>query len=164
VQEQPETREVTVNSGPTQQWVVLEEATLAKMLMDLAHTGGGIEGTALAKNAMALIAKYRPYSERKGELPTVRGAPSSATAAAAVTSAPAGVTPTGPTSTPPAGTVEAELAPCCAALEQGRFESSLVTVCHMKAMSVYERAADRKRQLRNNATALNEPPLPPACQ
>jgi hypothetical protein len=82
VQEQPETREVTVNSGATQQWVVLEEATLAQTLMDLAHSGAGIEGTALAKNAMQLIAKYEPYAERKGELPTLPAPPTDAGAPA----------------------------------------------------------------------------------
>jgi hypothetical protein len=75
VQEQPETREVTVNSGATQQWVVLEEATLAKMLLDLAKSSSGVEGTAMAKNAMALIARYEPYAERKGELPTLPSSP-----------------------------------------------------------------------------------------
>jgi predicted small lipoprotein YifL len=70
VQEQPEPREVTLNSGNTQQWVVLEEAELAKTLMDLAHAGG-VEATAMAKNAMKLIAVYEPYTERKGELPTL---------------------------------------------------------------------------------------------
>lgn len=103
VQEQPETREVTVNSGATQQWIVLEEVTLAKMLMDLAHSGGGIEGTALAKNAMGLIATYHPYAERKGELPALPSATppqSSATpslsAAAMVTAAPAVAAATAP--------------------------------------------------------------------
>jgi hypothetical protein len=74
VQEQPEPREVTLNSGNTQQWVVLEEAELAKTLMDLAHAGG-VEATAMAKNAMKLIAVYEPYTERKGELPTLPDAP-----------------------------------------------------------------------------------------
>jgi hypothetical protein len=64
VQEQPEPREVTLNSGATEQWVVLEEAELAKTLMDLAHAGG-VEATAMAKNAMTLIAGYEPYLERK---------------------------------------------------------------------------------------------------
>jgi hypothetical protein len=82
VQEQPEPREVTLNSGNTQQWVVLEEAELAKTLMDLAHAGG-VEATAMAKNAMKLIAEYQPYSERKGEPPTLPDAPGSATATAA---------------------------------------------------------------------------------
>jgi hypothetical protein len=84
VQEQPETREVTVNSGATEQWVVLEEATLAKMLMDLAHSGGGIEATALAKNAMGLIATYQTYAERKGEPPALPSASAAAPVVAAV--------------------------------------------------------------------------------
>lgn len=74
VQEQPETREVTLNSGSTQNWVVLEEMGLAKALMDLAHSGGGIEGTARAKDAMKMIAEYQTYAELKGEIPAVPGA------------------------------------------------------------------------------------------
>lgn len=74
VQEQPETREVTLNSGASANWVVLEEASLAKALMDLAHSGGGIEGTAMAKDAMKMIAEYQTYAELKGELPSVPGA------------------------------------------------------------------------------------------
>ena len=74
VQEQPETREITLNSGSTQNWVVLEEMSLAKALMDLAHSGGGIEGTARAKDAMKMIAEYQTYAELKGEIPAVPGA------------------------------------------------------------------------------------------
>jgi len=95
VQEQPTTREVTVNSGATQQWVVLEEATLAKILMDLAHSGGGIEATALAKNAMGLFATYVPYAEKKGDPPALPSeAPAAASGAAvAAASPPARATP-----------------------------------------------------------------------
>jgi hypothetical protein len=82
VQEQPEPREVTLNSGNTQEWVVLEEAELAKTLMDLAHAGG-VEATAMAKNAMTLIASYEPYTERKGDLPTLPDAPTAPAVAAA---------------------------------------------------------------------------------
>jgi hypothetical protein len=92
VQEQPEPREVTLNSGNTQQWVVLEEAELAKTLMDLAHAGG-VEATAMAKNAMKLIAVYEPYAERKGELPTLPDAPV-ATAAPTPSAVPTGAVPT----------------------------------------------------------------------
>jgi hypothetical protein len=73
VQEQPETREVTVTSGDVQQWIVLEEAVLAKAFMDLAHSGGGIEAKAMAKDTMSTIAEYVPYSELKGELPPLPG-------------------------------------------------------------------------------------------
>jgi hypothetical protein len=96
VQEQPEPREVTLNSGATEQWVVLEEAELAKTLMDLAHAGG-VEATAMAKNAMTLIAGYEPYSERKGELPTLPdapvAAPSALPAAAGASGTPSGGVP-----------------------------------------------------------------------
>ncbi len=84
VQEQPDTREVTVNSGATQQWVVLEEATLATMLMELAHSGGGVEATASAKNIMGLIATFVPYTEKKGELPVLPGVAPTPSAASSV--------------------------------------------------------------------------------
>ena len=96
VQEQPETREVTLNSGSTQNWVVLEEMSIAKALMDLAHSGGGIEGTARAKDAMKMIAEYQTYAELKGEIPAVPGAapvdagvPAAPSATAAVVASPA---------------------------------------------------------------------------
>ncbi len=76
VQEQPETREVTTNSGGAEQWVVLEEAVLAKDLMDLAHSGSGLEATALARNAIGVIAEYVSYAERKGQPPPVPSPPS----------------------------------------------------------------------------------------
>lgn len=97
VQEQPETREITLNSGSTANWVVLEEASLAKALMDLAHSGGGIEGTAMAKDAMKMIAEYQTYAELKGEIPPVPGsAPVAATTDAGSTpSASASVAATG---------------------------------------------------------------------
>jgi len=108
VQEQPETREITLNSGSTANWVVLEEASLAKTLMNLARSGGGIEGRAMAKDAMKMIAKYVTYAELKGVIPPVPGAAPAAPAmsvgaAAAGTPAvtaivPAPVTP--PTSAP----------------------------------------------------------------
>lgn len=87
VQEQPETREVTLNSGSTANWVVLEEASLAKTLWDLAHSGGGIEGRAMAKDAMKMIAKYETYAERKGAIPPVPGAPAAPASAVAVAAA-----------------------------------------------------------------------------
>lgn len=73
VQEQPKTHEVTLNSGATANWVELEEAPLAKTLMGLAKSGGGIEATAMAKDAMKMIAQYETYAERKGEIPPVPG-------------------------------------------------------------------------------------------
>lgn len=101
VQEQPETREVTLNSGSTANWVVLEEASLAKALMDLAHSGGGIEGTAMAKDAMKMIAEYQTYAELKGEIPPVPG--TAPIAAADAGSSPAAAA-TPPSTTQPAAT------------------------------------------------------------
>lgn len=71
VQEQPETREVTLNSGKTANWVVLSEAPLAKALMDLAHSYTNLETTAIAKDAMKLIAEYDSYAVLKGSIPAV---------------------------------------------------------------------------------------------
>ncbi|MFO0675336.1 MAG: hypothetical protein U0169_02300 [Polyangiaceae bacterium] len=98
VQEQPETREVSLNSGSTSNWVVVEEMSLAKTLMDLAHSGGGLEARALAKNAIAMIATYSTYAERKGELPTIPspgGVKVDAVAALPDKAAPLGTTPQG---------------------------------------------------------------------
>lgn len=92
VQEQPETHEVTLNSGATANWVELEEAPLAKTLMGLAKSGGGIESTAMAKDAMKMIARYEPYAERKGEIPPVPGTSPITTTADAGTSTTAVVT------------------------------------------------------------------------
>jgi hypothetical protein len=111
VQEQPVTREVTLNSGATEQWVVLEEAELAKTLMDLGHSGGGIEATAMAKNAMKLIAEYMPYTERKGELPTLPDAPVPTAMAAATPSASGGVPSLNVDALPKAGAPGAAVPP-----------------------------------------------------
>lgn len=73
VQEQPKTHEVDLNSGATANWVVLEEAPLAKNLMGLAKSGVGIESTAMAKDAMKMITEYETYAERNGEIPSVPG-------------------------------------------------------------------------------------------
>ena len=105
VQEQPEPREVTVNSGATQQWVVLEEATLAKMLLDLAKSNSGVEGTAMAKNAIALIAKYQSYAERKGELPTLPGMVTDAGPRPPASAAPSPPARAIPSAAPPSNTV-----------------------------------------------------------
>ena len=126
VQEQPEPREVTLNSGATEQWVVLEEAELAKTLMDLGHSGGGVEATAMAKNAMKMIAVYEPYTERKGELPTLPDSPAStAPVPVAASAAPSGAVasinvdslpkaggraPSAPAAVPPSG-AQAQMAP-----------------------------------------------------
>lgn len=101
VQEQPETREITLNSGSTANWVVLEEASLAKALMDLAHSGGGIEGTAMAKDAMKMIAEYQTYAELKGEIPPVPGA------APTGASPDAGATPSASSASPTAASTSA---------------------------------------------------------
>jgi hypothetical protein len=107
VQEQPETREVTLNSGSTQNWVVLEEMALAKALMDLAHSGGGIEGTARAKDAMKMIAEYQTYAELKGEIPAVPGAPPMDAGTPAAPVASVAVTPSTPAPARPTSTVAA---------------------------------------------------------
>jgi hypothetical protein len=73
VQEQPETREVTVNSGKTANWVVLSEMPLAKSLMDLAHSGVSLESTGIAKDAIKLIAQYDTYAVLKGTIPSIPG-------------------------------------------------------------------------------------------
>ena len=82
VQEQPETREVTLNSGKTSNWVVLSEMPLAKALMDLAHSGVSIESTGIAKDAMKLIAQYDTYAVLKGTIPSIPGTSASTKPAA----------------------------------------------------------------------------------
>lgn len=89
VQEQPNTHEVTLNSGATANWVVLEEAPLAKNLMAIAKSSVDIESTAMAKDAMKMIAEYQTYAELKGEIPPVPGASPSVTDARAPAAAPA---------------------------------------------------------------------------
>lgn len=89
VQEQPETRDVAVNSGGDQQWVVLEESDLASDLYDLAHASG-IEAQGMAKDLMDEIARFVPYSELKGEYPDA-SAPASAEAGTAPPPATTGV-------------------------------------------------------------------------
>jgi hypothetical protein len=175
VQEQPETREVTLNSGTTGNWVVLTEMPLAKALMSLAHSGASVESTGIAKDAMRDIAGYVPYSVLKGNVPAIPGT----TAAAGSPTAGAFQAPASPaTSVGAAVTAEVqglppatpEMAACCTALEltaqsadatQASQYSSLISGCHM-TMPVPAEA--RKSQLRNNAAALKLPPLPPACQ
>ena len=72
VQEQPDTEEVTLNSSATANWVVLEEAPLARVMFALGKSrGGGIEGIAMAKDAMAMIATYQTYAELKGVPPAL---------------------------------------------------------------------------------------------
>jgi hypothetical protein len=88
VQENPDLREVKLNSGGTAKWVVLQEAVLAKDLMDLAHSGMGLEASAIAQNAIRLIANYRPYTELQGTLPTLPGAPSASVSSPEKTPAP----------------------------------------------------------------------------
>lgn len=88
VQEQPKTHEVTLNSGATANWVALEEAPLAKTLMGLAKSGGGIESTAMAKDVMKMIAQYETYAERKGDIPPVPGAPPATAPDAGTSTAP----------------------------------------------------------------------------
>lgn len=83
VQEQPKTHEVALNSGATANWVVLEESPLAKQLMGIAKSGVGIESTAMAKDAMKMIAEYETYSERNGETPSVPGTTAAAAASGA---------------------------------------------------------------------------------
>jgi hypothetical protein len=175
VQEQPETQEVTVNSGDTQQWVVLEEATLAKQLWDLAHEGSGLESTALAKNAMGTIARYNSYAERKGTLPVLPGGLAHATttttttaSAAAVVALPAGSA----ASTGSAASATSGMADCCAALQQAEDQmppaanrtpyEALLIGCRMT--NDPGPPAARKKQLRDNAVVMHLPPLPAACQ
>jgi hypothetical protein len=73
VQEKPDTLDVTTKSGESHSFIILNEMRLAQTLLDLAHAGPGLEGTALAKNAMSMIASYETYGERKEdpEFPTV---------------------------------------------------------------------------------------------
>ena len=80
VQEQPETREVTLNSGKAANWVVLTEMPLAKALMDLAHSNVNLESTGIAKDAMKLIAQYDTYAVLKGTIPSVPGPPATGSA------------------------------------------------------------------------------------
>jgi hypothetical protein len=90
VQEQVKLEEVTLNSGNVAHWVGLVEMPLARMLMSLAKSGGGIEATATAKDIMAQIASYETYAEQKEELPPVPGAaPPVPASAPSVTAAPA---------------------------------------------------------------------------
>lgn len=74
VQEQVKLEEVTLNSGNVAHWVGLVEMPLARMLMSLAKSGGGLEATATAKDIMAQIASYETYAEQKEEFPPVPGA------------------------------------------------------------------------------------------
>lgn len=168
VQEEPETQEVTLKSGGTANWVVIDEMPLAKALMDLAHSGVSVESTAIAKDAMKLIASYAPYSVLKGDIPTPTGAAASA-----------GAKPTTPPPAVPSGgtaptQAAPDMAPCCDALEQAMASASdaqrgvysaLVGACRLNnSMTVNSPAAARKAQLRQNAAAMNLPPLPAACQ
>ena len=165
VQEQPDTREVTVNSGATQQWVVLEEATLATMLMELAHAGGGVEATASAKNIMGLIATFVPYTEKKGQLPALPGAPpaSSASSSAAPGAAPRtratsaaeapASPPAAPPSPPPLASAKApvnvpvvnpnlpRIQTCCASLHAAALHASVNQAASAKDLKHFTAAA-----------------------
>ena len=111
VQEQPETREVTLSSGSTAHWVVLEEAPLAKTLMDLARSGGGIETKAMAVDAMKMIAKYATYAELKGVIPPIPGAAPAASSSSVVGSAAGAPSVTAIAPTPAAPPTSAKNAP-----------------------------------------------------
>lgn len=97
VAEQPETREVTLNSGATANWVVLEEEPLARLFHALGRArGAGIESTAMARDAMAMIATYQTYAELKGEtpqLPDAKTSPAPSASAPPTTMASAPVLP-----------------------------------------------------------------------
>jgi hypothetical protein len=68
VQEQPQPEEIELKSGRTEAWIVLTEAVLGKTLLDLAKSyGAGVEGQAMAKDVMGLIANFVPYAELKGD-------------------------------------------------------------------------------------------------
>jgi hypothetical protein len=108
VQELPEVRDVTVNSGESEKWVELEESELGKDIVDLAHTYG-IEAEALAKDLMVEIARFVPYSELKGDYPDA-SAPVAVTgtaiSTATTTSTATSITTT--TSVPPRPAVDPE--------------------------------------------------------
>jgi hypothetical protein len=78
--------------------------------------------------------------------------------------------PSGTAATPGGGAAAAEMTTCCTALEdalgnanaaQRNGYATLLLGCRMNSPAP---AAGRKSQLRNNANALNLPPLPLACQ
>ncbi len=182
VQEQPEPREVTVNSGAKEQWVVLEEATLAQMLLDLGHSKSGVEAKAMAKNAMALIAKYKPYAERKGETPAWPpgssvdgGAP--AAAGTSVSPTAAGATPrataapkAAPTAPPPVDTMYLQrVQHCCTGLHAAastargadlqQFNGAAIA-CDLVATQV---RAGQRPDPGSVRSALRMSPMPRAC-
>jgi len=66
VQENPKTEAVELISGGQQQWVVLEESSFAKGVMDLAHSPNNVEGKGIAEDLMGMIARFVPYSEFAG--------------------------------------------------------------------------------------------------
>lgn len=92
VQEQAKAQEITLNSGETAHWVSLLEMPLARMLMGLAKSGGGLESVATAKDIMTRIAGYETYAEQKEVYPALPGASSAVpvpgTAPSAVTTSP----------------------------------------------------------------------------
>lgn len=131
VQEQPETREIQLNSGSFAHWVVLEEATLAKALMTLARSGGGIESMGMAKDVMATFARYRTYAERKGETLAVPGAdPAPAASATASASSAPSAPPTPPT--PAATTVAVKANAPAAPAKNPRARSACIASCVAK--------------------------------
>ena len=86
------------------------------------------------------------------------------------TALPTSAAPSGTAATPTGGAAAAEMTTCCTALEdalgnanlaQRNGYATLLLGCGMNSPAP---AAGRKSQLRNNANALNLPPLPLACQ
>ena len=125
VQEQPDLREVTVNSGETQKWAELEESDMAKDFADLAR-GYGIEAEGTAKDLMTEIARFVPYAELQGDFPDAgtagptgvrpppvgaSGAATAATAGAATSAAKASPPPRVPTLRQGTTTVNGRLPP-----------------------------------------------------
>ncbi|MDC3956885.1 hypothetical protein KEG38_23700 [Polyangium jinanense] len=102
VQEQPQPEEIELKSGRTEEWVVLAESVLGKTLIDLAKShGAGVEGQAMAKDAMGLIADFVPYTELKGDPPVLPDAGAPAPDAGGASATPTDVSPQGTASPQP---------------------------------------------------------------
>ena len=94
VQEQPETQEIELKSGRSAEWVVLTESVLGKTLLDLAKSyGAGVEGQAMARDAMGLIADFVTYAELKGMLAPLPDAGAPLADAGSPSAAPAAPSP-----------------------------------------------------------------------
>jgi hypothetical protein len=111
------------------------------------------------------------WRERPEEFGAPAASGSASPAGSGGSSSPTAVGSMQPTGTPPAAP---DMAPCCDALEQAMASASdaqrgvyqaLIGACRLNnSMTVNSPAAGRKAQLRQNAAALNLPPLPAACQ